>query len=342
MNVIDSYLDTLFAPYPNTAQMQRARRELRDMMEDKFHALVASGVGESQAVGTVIAEFGSLDEIAPVLGIDVEMGEAAGARQARETTAPPLDPHRALRYVDAVRASRFTGGVSTALFVLSPVPLLLLLAIFRDSTGMASGITVGIGIAGVLVIVLLGILLNMRRGEQLAEFEDIENGAFTTTARIEEVAHRLEAEHRRQSSRGWMIAISLWVLCAVPLIVLSLISEGNSPLPLIGVVLTITMVAIGLVVVSTTTWSDAVVETLIGEDPDEDDEDAVMHPVVRAITAVYWPVVVAVYLGWSFLGSAWSQSWLVWPIAGVLYAGLLALGRVLDENRAQSDRSASN
>ena len=53
MNVIDSYLDTLFSPYPDTARLREARRELRAMMEDQQQGLLADGLTESQAVGRV-------------------------------------------------------------------------------------------------------------------------------------------------------------------------------------------------------------------------------------------------------------------------------------------------
>ena len=46
---------------------------------------------------------------------------------------------------------------------------------------------------------------------------------------------------------------------------------------------------------------------------------------VRNVSAVYWCVVTAGYLLWSFLTSAWDRTWLVWPVAGVLFAALVTL-----------------
>jgi len=31
----------------------------------------------------------------------------------------------------------------------------------------------------------------------------------------------------------------------------------------------------------------------------------------------------------SFIGGAWDKSWIVWPIAGVVYGVVLAVARVL-------------
>ena len=38
---------------------------------------------------------------------------------------------------------------------------------------------------------------------------------------------------------------------------------------------------------------------------------------MQPITGICWMLVLGGYLAWSFLRNAW-QSWVVWPIAGVL------------------------
>ncbi len=38
----------------------------------------------------------------------------------------------------------------------------------------------------------------------------------------------------------------------------------------------------------------------------------------ESVSSIYWTVVVAIYLGWSFFTGSWHITWMVWPIAGVL------------------------
>ena len=110
MTVIDSYLDTLFAPYPNTARLREARTELRALMEDQQQALIDAGRTESQAVGAVIAEFGSLEEVAAELGITAELGDTG---PGTGTSAPALlSTERAEEYVEAIRRSRWIPAVA--------------------------------------------------------------------------------------------------------------------------------------------------------------------------------------------------------------------------------------
>ena len=35
---------------------------------------------------------------------------------------------------------------------------------------------------------------------------------------------------------------------------------------------------------------------------------------------VYWAIATAVYLIWSFITQRWDLTWIVWPVAGVLFA----------------------
>ena len=70
METIKSYLETMFANMPNTPEVIRAKTELLGMMEDKYNELIQEGKSENEAVGTVISEFGNLDELADTLGIN--------------------------------------------------------------------------------------------------------------------------------------------------------------------------------------------------------------------------------------------------------------------------------
>lgn len=40
---------------------------------------------------------------------------------------------------------------------------------------------------------------------------------------------------------------------------------------------------------------------------------------------VYWPIVVMIYLSWSFLTHSWGYSWLIFVLAGIFYSVLEAL-----------------
>ena len=86
METIRNYLNTMFAGLPDTPEVRKAYEELAAMMEDKYTELIAEGCGENEAVGTVISEFGNLEELAQTLGIEEYMGEA-GRSSAQQSFA---------------------------------------------------------------------------------------------------------------------------------------------------------------------------------------------------------------------------------------------------------------
>ena len=69
METIKNYLETMFSTLPNTYEVQKAKKELAQMMEDKYTELINDGKTDNEAVGIVISEFGNLDELAEDLGI---------------------------------------------------------------------------------------------------------------------------------------------------------------------------------------------------------------------------------------------------------------------------------
>ncbi len=81
MQIVKNYLDTMFQNLPKTEKVFKAKQELYQMMEDKYTELLDAGKSENEAVGTVISEFGNLDEIADSLGIGDDVRNARGSQE---------------------------------------------------------------------------------------------------------------------------------------------------------------------------------------------------------------------------------------------------------------------
>ena len=53
----------------------------------------------------------------------------------------------------------------------------------------------------------------------------------------------------------------------------------------------------------------------------------------ETIATAYWLSATAIYLAWSFLTNAWETTWIVWPVAGVLFAGVMAICRLFTDKK---------
>ncbi len=87
MEAIREYLHNLFMSLPETPEVLRAKAALLEMMEDKYDELVSEGKSEKEAVGTVISEFGNLEELAEELGIEGYLGKGGEEKENGAITA---------------------------------------------------------------------------------------------------------------------------------------------------------------------------------------------------------------------------------------------------------------
>ena len=53
----------------------------------------------------------------------------------------------------------------------------------------------------------------------------------------------------------------------------------------------------------------------------------------NGIIGAYWLIMVAIYLGWSFYTNKWDFTWIIWPVAGVLFAAIMGILRTIDGNK---------
>ena len=105
METIKNYLENMFPHLPNTPEVQKAKYELYQMMEDKYNELISEGKSDNEAIGIVISEFGNLDELADSLGIKsfVNPSQAMPASKtlSRETAAAFLRDSAKQAYLTA-------------------------------------------------------------------------------------------------------------------------------------------------------------------------------------------------------------------------------------------------
>lgn len=100
METIKNYLENMFSHLPNTPEVQKAKYELYQMMEDKYNELISEGKSDNEAIGIVISEFGNLDELADSLGIK------SFVVPVRQCLLPKHSPARLLSHSSGIRQNK--------------------------------------------------------------------------------------------------------------------------------------------------------------------------------------------------------------------------------------------
>lgn len=118
METIRNYVEALFAPLPQTADILKLKIDMLANLEEKYNALRAEGKGEHEAVGLVVASIGSAEELRAELGIE---NEAAAPAEPGASRQPEIDPALREEYRAYLDRKHLLIAVAVALFILSPI-----------------------------------------------------------------------------------------------------------------------------------------------------------------------------------------------------------------------------
>ena len=118
-------------------------------------------------------------------------------------------------------------------------------------------------------------------------------------------------------TRCMVLGVGLCVASAIPLFVTMLLK--NEVYMIYGVCFILSFVAAGVyLLIRTNTERDTYLALL--EEGDYTRENKAAN---REVVGIFWGVTIALYLGISLLTMRWELTWVVWPIAGILYGVVL-------------------
>ena len=332
MEIIKNYLENMFANLPNTSEVLRAKKELGQMMEDKYNELIQDGVSENEAVGTVISEFGNLDELAEELGLTKEVEEERIEHLENPRHQIGLDEARDYLRDQAKRA--LGVGLGVALCIMSVGwPVL---------TGATELLPDMLGVMLMMVMIAAGVILFIvtanidNRWKYLkTELCSLDYGTATY---IQQEKERFHASYVVQLAVGVMLCATCWMPVAFLSGVnpLGIRSIGNL-IETMAVIFLFVLCAIGVFLLIHGGMIQSSFDDLLNQNKKDtvgaafSETDEFASPVAGGILSVYWPTVRAIYLIWSFLTFAWYKTWIVWPIAAGIFAVCKAIFRKNDE-----------
>ncbi|MBP5654993.1 MAG: hypothetical protein J6X33_05720 [Clostridiales bacterium] len=320
MEAVKNYLDRMFANLPNTPSVMRAKDELLQMMEDKYTELIAEGKTENEAVGSVISEFGNLDELAEALGVEEEVQkQKEEAVETKEKTI--LGTEEAKKYIGIKTSQALPIALGVALIILGFICPVLVSEILPDNLDM-------IGVAGMFAFDTAGVILivlGMMKKKELKNVNDKES-----TLSVDATRYVADERDRFDSTRIVLLITGI-VLCAgcwLPSAVLENYSRAEN---LVGAPMLFIMIAIGVfMIIYSSICKNAYDDLLDLNDkgsmkaqykPQRSSDRSVRYisPAADFVMSVYWQTITCIYLMVSFVTFAWWASWIIWPVAAIVY-----------------------
>lgn len=257
-------------------------------------------------------------------------GEKAPASVEEKGVEVTLE--EATAYMELVEKTAKKVAAGVAMCILSPV-FLIVFTTYADTGRIpmnpeAAG-TVGVGV--LLIMVAIAVMIFVSTGIKLDKYEYLEKEILDLQYGIAGIAQAKKEAHEPVYKKSISVGVALCIVCSVPLIVaggFDLADEVYSGL--VGVLLICIASAVFLFV-NAGMIRDSYLTLL--EEGDYTVEKKLKAKRNNNISIIYWCVATAVYLGYSFVTMDWARSWVIWPVAAVLFGAVCAVADIIRKKK---------
>ncbi len=247
-------------------------------------------------------------------------------------------------FMELTRKYALPEALAAALFVLCPVPLILLaglaetgrLAITEETAG-------GVGAGILLVMVAIGITVFILCGRYTEPYDFLDKEMFTLQYGVEGIIRKNKELFAGRFHTAIAVGVVLCVLGAVPLLLFAAMEAGDLLL-IVGVAVLLLMVAIAVILF---VWAGSIQDSFhkLLQSGDFSPARKAASKKLGAFSGAYWCIVAAIFLV-VFVDFKYSQNFffdlfgnnknpnivfgMIWGVAGLLFAAIrIVLGSVV-------------
>ncbi|MBR7088768.1 MAG: helix-turn-helix transcriptional regulator [Mogibacterium sp.] len=215
---------------------------------------------------------------------------------------------------------RAARRISTGVMMCILAPVLLIVAgglAEAELISVSETAATAAGTAILLVIIALAVALFVREGMRGKRYEYLDNTAIDTEYGVSGMARSRRDSYAEKHSRLLIMGIMMCILGAVPMLLLEITRYSNNTdlLPILGVAGMLIIIAAGVKLIVLTCIRQGGYDRLL-----EEGDYTRLNKKAGKYEGIYWAIALVIYLGWSFVTMRWEMTWVVWPIAGVLFA----------------------
>ena len=263
--------------------------------------------------------------------------------EIEEQAAVPAEEESILRRVTMAQAADYLARRKAAapriafavlLCVVSPVTLLMLAALSEvQRFHISENAAAGIGLCVLLVLVAVAVSILLRAAADVRDYRFLGEEPFETEYGVTGMVRQRQREYKDTHTRSVTVGVVLCVLAAAPLF--AAVCIDGSGLLYVAAVGALVLAGVGcLFLVNAGVYSGAMERLL--EEGDYTRGQKKHNKVLSTVTTIYWPAATAVFLIYTYGPSGNGQprySWVIWAVAGVLYAAVMGVVRLLLRSR---------
>ena len=246
-----------------------------------------------------------------------QLPEVAPVDNGLEETVREVSMEEANAFLE--HNERAASSISTGVMIciLSPVILILLGGLAEAGKISMSETVAGMGGTIILLIMIAAAVgMFLMTGMRGKPYDYLENIDIDTAYGVSGMTRERRSQYAEKHSRLLIVGIMLCIIAAIPMLILSMSGYSNNTdvLPIVGVDAMLVTIAVGVRMIVLTCIRHDGYDKLL-----EEGDYTRLNKKAGKYDGIYWGIALAVYLGWSFVTNRWETTWIVWPIAGVLF-----------------------
>ena len=235
-------------------------------------------------------------------------------------------------YLNTLQASAGKIALGVSLCILSPAALILLggLSDYEGGYMIPEAIALGVGMPLLFILIAIAVSLFIFFGKRLEPYDYLEKEPIELSYGVEGVVKKQKEQYESVHSMTLVVGVALCITSIIPLFIGGAL-DAEGMMPVLGLDLGLILVALGVFLLVRTCIRFGGFERLL-EEGDYSRAHKLEEKRNDAIDTVYWCIVTAVYLGWSFYTMEWHRTWIIWPCAGVLFGAVRGISSLIRKN----------
>lgn len=235
-------------------------------------------------------------------------------------------------YLTLRKQSSLKIAFATFLCVISPIPLIGLTTLSQyQRFHMTENLAVSLGFSFLIICITIAVILFCLCAFKVKKYEFLEKDDFSLENGVKEYTFKEKEAYQDRYHRYQIIGIALCILSVLPIFIFL----NYEFLESIAVCILLFFVSIGcFFLVLAGTYQNAL-DTIL-QTGDYTPKQKKNNILKSKISTIYWLVVTAIFLYYTFGKNGNGQmqySWIIWAIAGVLFGVLMIVIDLINKRR---------
>ncbi len=226
-------------------------------------------------------------------------------------------------YLKASKTFNKQVGLGASLCIISPILLIILSALTEYSTKVTEKFAVSMGLSVLFLLVCLAVALFIVSDSMMKKYSFINKEKFELEYGVDSIVKERRENFIPKFNYLLILAISLIILGVLPLVISAIYdASGMVIISMVGLLLFI--VSIATTIIINIVGIKSSFDRLLCEGEFEN-KKVLENTKEEKISNFYWPLIVAIYLAWSFISRDWHITWIVWPVASLIFAAISSI-----------------